>query len=151
MTAKWSWVGGHIQTCSTDRPCLLICIFVFVFAFLCVCKCIWTMSDQIYSAGKAFSCSICTCFIDLVEVNMQCCLPYILYYRPLLLVSEFCHNTCAYVFEFIGVFLRARTPIKLYSADSLCLLIVSSLLPIWDSCRCSRILGMVEGRLSNWF
>ena len=87
------------------------------------------MSDQIYSAGKAFSCSICTCFIDLVEVNMQCCLPYILHYRPLLLVSEFCRNNCAYVYECIGVFVFLF-PIKLCSADSLCLLIVSSLWPI---------------------
>ena len=118
VTAKWSWVGGHIQTCSTDRPFLLICIFVFVFAFLCICKCIWTMFDQIYSAGKAFSCSICTCFKGLVEVNMQCCLPF----RPLLLVSEFCRSTCAYVYDSIDVFVflfpKVRTPIKLCSADA---------------------------------
>ena len=82
-------------------------------------------------AGKAFSCSICTCFIDMVEVNMQCCLPYTLYYRSLLLVSEFCRNTCVYKFIGVFLFLRARTPIKLCSADSLCLLIVSSLLPIY--------------------
>ena len=81
------------------------------------------MSDQIYSAGKAFSCSICTCFIDMVEVNMQCCLLYL---------GHFCSSVSfvvilVHIDAFVFLFLRARTHVKLCSADSLCLLVVSSL------------------------